>query len=191
MTSIFACKAQTPIVSLNTPRYQTDVGAYFKDINNELNQFIGSWKYTNESTTFEITIEKKEMVYNGKYYEDLLIGEYKYMVNGVIEINTLPRLTMSLVEGRKHSISGRQILASDYYNPPCDDCLLSEKRVKLHLSDPDRLYLSTSSITLRYLLNESPEKLSILIKGESGGIIPENVPDQGRFPLGDFILIKQ
>lgn len=186
-----SCKAQSPVVPIDTYRQDTTLGAYFKDLNNELNPFVGTWKYTNGNTFFTITIAKEEMIYNGKYYEDLLVGEYRYVENGVEKVNTLPLLSSPLITGGDHSISGRKVINPDYYNPPCNECAPNERRVKLYMNDPDRDYLPLDSITLRYLPNESPEKISIIIKGESGGSIPVGVPDEPRFPYGEFVLIKQ
>lgn len=188
--SFLNCKAQNHIIPIDTYYQDANEGDYFKDLNNELNPFIGTWKYTNGSTSFTITLQKKVMVYDGEYYEDLLIGEYRYVENGVEKVNTLPQLNGILPSG-VNSIYGRKVINPDYYNVPCDDCAPTERRVKLHMRDPDRNYLPTSSITLRYLFGENPEKIAILIKSESGGIIPEGVPDSARFPLGEFVLIKQ
>nr|WP_033959641.1 DUF6705 family protein [Psychroserpens jangbogonensis] len=54
IVTVFACKAQTPVVSLDTYYQDTVEGAYFKDLNNELNKFVGTWVYNDGNTTLVI-----------------------------------------------------------------------------------------------------------------------------------------
>ncbi|WP_430411711.1 DUF6705 family protein [Kordia sp.] len=57
---------------------------YFKDINNTFEKFTGTWKYikNNHVVIFEIT--KVTQKYNPEYkvYEDYLIGNYSYSIDG-------------------------------------------------------------------------------------------------------------
>ncbi|MFN4313275.1 MAG: DUF6705 family protein [Chitinophagaceae bacterium] len=46
----------------------------------------------NTNTSFKIVLVKKVQQYNGECYEDLIIGEYQYIVNGVEKVNTLSKL---------------------------------------------------------------------------------------------------
>ena len=48
-----------------------------EDINNYLDAFEGTYLYTNGNTSFRMVLVKKVQQYNGRYYEDLIIGEGK------------------------------------------------------------------------------------------------------------------
>ncbi|MCK7590503.1 hypothetical protein M0G43_07965 [Subsaxibacter sp. CAU 1640] len=186
---MLSCKSQSPVVGLDAYRHNTVDGAYFKDLNNELNKFEGTWVCNISGMTFTIKILKKTMVFNGKDYEDILIGEYKYVENGNEVINTLANINNS--NSAKHNIYGRRIIANDMY-VKCDDCLPSERRVKLFITDSERKYLSVS-LVLRYLTDEAnPEKMTATIKSNGGVIIPDdNSPTSLRVPYGEYLMIKQ
>jgi hypothetical protein len=98
MIPFWNCKAQSPILPLLSGDSGNIVqGAYYKDLDNVFDKFVGSWKYTNGSTSLIITFKKKTIFYNiyDDYYEDILVGEYKYIENGIEIVNTLPNLTIN------------------------------------------------------------------------------------------------
>lgn len=76
--------------------------SYFKDINNVLDKFIGTWKYEDvvSNTRFEITFTKllrmENIHQNG--FDDELFAKFKLIVNGVEHYNT--------------------------YTTPCEDCFI-------------------------------------------------------------------
>jgi hypothetical protein len=186
--SIMSCKAQSPIVNIDASRSSTVDGAYFKDLNNEFNKFIGTWVYTNGTNTLTIELKKVESVYNGKDYEDKLVGEYKYKGNGIIIINTLDNISNN--NSAKHNIKGNRIIANDQ-SIICNDCTANERRIELTFYDKNRLYLS-SSIILRYLTNESnPEKINVIIRPKGGTIIPTDGSTSLRVPYGTYLMEKQ
>ncbi len=184
------CKAQT--VTLTTPRYQILQGAYFKDTLNDMDKFVGTWQYSNGVDLLTIIIQKKTNVYNGKHYEDLLIGEYSYVNNGIEVVNTLPLLNDNTIIGREHNISGRHLILNNIYIT-CNDCGTNEKRFMLNFHDPERNYLSLS-LVLRYLTPNigEPIKMTATLISNGGGIIPEeNSPTNPRIPYGEYLMIKQ
>lgn len=71
------CNAQQQIIPFGTRGWPVE-GAYYKDINNELDPYIGTWKGTFYNKKFTITFSKYKG-YNslGNYYEDRLAGKYK------------------------------------------------------------------------------------------------------------------
>ena len=89
---ITSCKAQT-IVSLSTAT-SWDYGHnnYVQDTDGVLNPFLGTWRWTDTSTNSEFTVVfiKKEM-HNPEnmndYKEDIIMGGYKYIHNGVLIID--------------------------------------------------------------------------------------------------------
>lgn len=68
------------------------VGKYFKDINNHLNKFVGTWKWQdnllNPTKVLEITFNKVENYDTGGYFVDKLQSTFKYYENGVEIYNT-------------------------------------------------------------------------------------------------------
>lgn len=177
-----SCKSQT--VGLDAP-YNTPEGAYYKDLNNELDKFEGTWVFTDGTTTLTIILEKREYVSIAPDYHDMLVGEYSYVVDGNEIVNTLSNTT------DQSNIGGSYIHKKNQY-PYCEDCDESERRIDMYFNDPERSYLS-DSIVVRYLFNESnPEKLEVVIYQSEGGVLPdETSPDKPRVPYGTYIMVKE
>lgn len=110
----FSCKAQVlppeeQIISLRdqdgTPLVEN---AYYKDVENDFQPLIGTWKYTNGNELFKITIKKKAHRYATgfkNYYEDVIYGEYKYIdANGTVLINSLGDINNSNMQAYEHLI---------------------------------------------------------------------------------------
>ena len=103
------CKAQTPILDISESGTGLPNGYYLKDTYDLLNQFEGIYQYTNGSTILKIVLVKKIQQYNGKYYEDLIIGEYQYIENGIEKINTLSEINITYLDQGFHSISNNYL----------------------------------------------------------------------------------
>ena len=188
--TVLSCKAQSPIIALGD--YQTELvnGAYLKDINNDLNFFEGTWKYENDNTSFTISLRKIVQYYNGSWYEDLLIGDYKYVENGIVIANYLPRLTNPSVNDAQHYITGNFIVNKNQV-PRCEECDASDRRFKLSFADPERRYIKCQVI-LRHFIEDSIEKIKIWLYHSDGGMLPyEDTPTVIRVPYGEYVLVKQ
>lgn len=193
--TFLSCKAQTGILPLSSSSIGKPKNIYYKDLNNELDKYEGTWKYQNGSTSFTITLEKKEMVYYevAKKYKDKLFGEYQYIENGIEIINTLPQLTQNTSNVHKGNIGGGYIIDNDQVLI-CEDCAPNEKRIELYFNDPGRSYLNDSMV-LQTLQEDNPVinqqgKIKVTILG--GEImIPPNVPPAPRIPYGEYIMLKQ
>lgn len=138
--TIFYCNAQSPIYNLytQTTNFGDEVNAYYKDVDSLQNKFVGKWKYTNGTTTFKIVLSKFNTHYNGKYYEDIIVGEYEYYENGVLKISTLSNLLIPQ-ESRIFNIRGFLMCPGSFDNPLCDECLDTERKVtKLSFYDRER-----------------------------------------------------
>lgn len=91
----FSCKAQrTYPMSIDYTNYLKN-NNYIKDTNNDLDKFVGTWKWinpTNSNTYFEINFFKV-LYWNpnniNNHFEDTILGNYKYVENGVVITNTL------------------------------------------------------------------------------------------------------
>jgi len=126
------CKAQTPIIDLQDWRGQIIPNMYLKDTNNVLNPFEGTWIYTNGNTSLKIILVKKNMTYSPNYYEDLIIGEYQYIENGIEKFNSLSDINAVLQYENRHKIDGNFI---PYTSSPFDEVIAGEVRLNLNFRD--------------------------------------------------------
>ena len=189
-----SCYAQTPILPLETCKgSQNTPNAYYKDINLILNQFIGTWKYASGQDTLIIKFKKIEMFYNQSpevnYYEDYLVGEYRYVKNGVELINSLSSFDLE-TNPYKFSIWGG-VIKDNNSNPICENCTPNQKRMILRFADKLRP-LTFGDIMLRRIFQVGVEKLEV---GISCGVIVYNVDNPPPYfdcnvPSTDFILTK-
>ncbi|MDN6317963.1 MAG: hypothetical protein L0J59_10890 [Lactococcus lactis] len=125
------CIAQSPVISVKK-WYKEQAGTYYKDLNNEMDAFVGTWLYTEGNTSLKIKLKKETMHYNGKYYVDLMVGEYQYIKNGVELINTLNNF--DLMNGYEHRVYGKSLYQS-CIPYPASDCVEGETRLSLSFFD--------------------------------------------------------
>jgi hypothetical protein len=128
------CKAQQPIINLEDDDGSEIAKAYYKDTNNLLNPFVGTWVLDDGTRYLKIVFQKKTMVDTGNYYEDLLIGEFQYKENGIKLENTLNKLTEVLPNMYHHSIDGNYIRTS---LSPFDDFTTNNFWIDLVMSEPN------------------------------------------------------
>ncbi|QQV03648.1 MULTISPECIES: DUF6705 family protein [Chryseobacterium] len=94
---IVNCKAQQPVLRTLTfeesfdENYFYKKGDYVKDTQNQLDPYVGIWKYQGTEKTLILKIQKVTMFYEniGKTYIDVLIITYKYVKNGVVVVDNL------------------------------------------------------------------------------------------------------
>lgn len=188
-------KAQTII-----PLYQSDKnveGAYYKDINNDLNNFVGTWKYTNGTTSLTIVLQKKEMQYYNdgyiNYYHDVIIGGYRYVENGLEKINTLSQLQLNLMNAGSYYLYGDGLLGQN--SSGCPDCGPNERKLLVGFVDPDRdIFGMESLMTFRRADQGNVQRLRLIFYLISGGI--EEPGQVSQFPsytvpFGEYIMIKE
>lgn len=186
-----SCKAQSPILDISESGTGLPNGYYLKDTYNLLNPFEGIYEYTNGNTSFKMVLVKKVQQYNGEYYEDLIIGEYQYIENGIEKVNTLNEINTIYLDQGFHSISNNLIVNNNFKLFPCLNCLANEKRFYSPIFDP-----STDTyadlIMLRTTEN-GQEVMKIKITNPSGGayLEVEGPPAEFSLPLGELTLIKQ
>ena len=184
--SLFSCRAQ--IIPLKNAYVDIPNGAYLKDTDNFLDNFIGTWKYQNGNEQFIIEF-KKVLHYNyDTYFKDILVGEYKYIDNsGMIIINTLPNINAT-IDPLYHKIDGAIFKVQMEY-PPCQDCNANEYRVKVSFDDPDRDYIpmalllrsiSSTQIKVKLMPNGKPRMYNKT----------ENDPMDIRVPSGEYLMTR-
>ncbi|MCW4468034.1 hypothetical protein OGH69_03575 [Flavobacterium sp. MFBS3-15] len=172
-------------------------GAYYKDINSDLDNFVGTWKYTDGTTSLIINLQKKDMQpYSDNAitcYQDILIGGYKYVENGVEKINTLPLVSQNLPHSYDYSIFGNLLLppTTEY----CTGCVPNMRRVHLAFRDPDRdIPGMESKMVFARADSGGVQKLLLQFIVTSGGYDDVTDPrpyDEYTVPFGEYLLVKQ
>jgi hypothetical protein len=194
LTSYYSNAQIFEIVSLQNRDYPSREDVYYKDVNNLLNPFVGTWLYTNGSTSFKIVLRKITNFNNGYNFEDLIVGEYEYIENGVSLINTIPNLLTTTPYKIPNEIFGDSVL-SKYEFPPCNDCSLNEYRLKMIMGDP--LKDVGFDLIARRILYNNQAALSIYfycdgLKYSGTTIDDTTIEAVGQtMPDGTFIFIKQ
>lgn len=181
------CKAQTPIFDLSDRDGTNEMaGAYYKDTQNRLNSYVGTYIYNQNGKMFKIVLQKKEQSFR-YYYEDLIIGEYQYIENGVEKINTLSRLNTNFVDGIYYSIHGNLIMSSNYL---CDDCLPSQNHLGGSLSESSTQSLAEVDFKLTTVNGQPAMRVLISWRYKTRAVSDSPNP-QPSFPGGEYIMIKQ
>ncbi|CAM4366599.1 DUF6705 family protein [Flavobacterium terrigena] len=133
--SIVSCKAQTIIQSRQNFYTDTPDGGYYQDVNFLLDPYVGTWVYTNGTTLLTIKLRKIINFYNGKFYSDLLVGEYQYIENGVEKLNTLSQFNTDYPIQYDHNLFSSNLLNTNDKPNPCTSCNNSISRVTITYSD--------------------------------------------------------
>jgi len=187
---VTSCKAQSPVVSLDAiGDYEDTNGIYYKDIDGDLDKYVGTWKYTNGTTSLTITFKKVIQYYNGEWYADKLVGDYKYVKNGVVILDYLSRVNSPTVNDAQHYIDGYLIIYPKQF-VKCDTCAHLERRIKLFFDDPERYYLA-NAMAIRHVNVNGVEKIEMNLRDSDTIVLPEGAEPQPRVPYGDYTLIKQ
>lgn len=191
----FNCKAQT-ITNLHNPENYGTTGYYYKDLNNDLNNFNGTWKYENGNTSLIVTLQKKEnkniQYGNTNYYTDAIIGEYVYIENGIEKINTLENLNNNYADPYKYNLIGDVI--SKFGDRSCSNCETGNIIIRCSYKEPECDIPSNPKMRFRYYIEDGVEKLDCLFmsgpyRGNVYGLEPQC---QGfSIPFGEYTLIKQ
>ena len=184
--------AQSPIIDIVDKDGSRTTNAYYKDVNNLLNTFEGTWLYVNGNKSLKIVMVKKVLQYNGRYYEDLIIGEYEYKVDGIVVISTLDELDNVYSNQRSHSIESNSLI-ENHHKPPCNDCAVNELRLRASIEDP--LQDSYGTMVVRKVMVGSQEAIKIKTRRSGFGHpwMDGTPPPPADFtvPAGEYILIKQ
>lgn len=189
--TIFNCKAQSPILPLDSIGWRNNENTYYKDVNNTLNNFEGTWLFTNNNTSLKIILVKSTQNFNGNYYEDLLTGGYQYIENGIEKVNTLSDANDSSI-GRNASIRGNNIYNNCKYLP-VEDCTDGEKRLNLSIEDPNmNCYIGDLVLHKREVDGQEALKIRISMNYYCDD------PSDGNYPscsiptmMNDIVLYKQ
>ena len=87
-----AIVAQEQIVPLTESSFfdeQDDVTYYYKDVNNDLNKFLGTWTFQDTNSELIVTFYFNEHHDLGGAFYDGLYAKFKYTENGAVIYDTL------------------------------------------------------------------------------------------------------
>lgn len=187
ISSIF--KSQSVVIDISKSGIGQPNGYYRKDMNNILNQFEGTYLYGNGNTSLKIVLVKKIKQFNSSYYEDLIIGEYQYIVNGVEKMNTLSNLDVIYNHQYiKHAIAGNSPISNNNRAWKCLQCNPNEKRLRARIID--RSTNRYASIYMRKTIVNGQEVLQVKI-GQVMIDFENMNPPEFSLPKGEFTMIKQ
>lgn len=141
-------------------------GAYYKDINNHLDQFEGTYRYTSGSEELTIVFKKFTNQFNGVYYQDLLAGEIKYIKDGVILFDNLSKINQDLPNKFLHDICGNTIIKNTS-RPVCPDCYENQKRTRLVFFGRDNNDNGGGMVVQKIIQSGQPEKIRIYILNDT------------------------
>ena len=185
-------------------------GAYYKDLTNVHDQYIGTWLYTNGNTSLKLVFQEREHVKSLPYkdgtffYQDWLIGEGQYIENGILKWNSLPNLSASqstdYVTVRDHvSFYSRNYTRERVF---CPECAPGERRLKMRWraaldSNFNNLNSMAYTVLLRRFFENGIEKLKVSFYAAPedgiGSIDVDNPPvfTPPVIPLGSYVLTKE
>ncbi len=181
--SFISCKAQiTPIYNEeDVPSY---TNTYFKDIDNDFDPYIGTWKWENGNNSLEIIFNK--VIHNDEGHGDFsdnLVGEYKYIENGVVLVNSFPQLMLD-VPGEvpnielhnDNSIVSYDIRTDNRGLPPCPECTPNTRYIFLAIQEKTKPGIY-GMIRMARFIEGGIEKIRMRITNTYGPTnlsIPEN-----------------
>ncbi|WP_395044045.1 DUF6705 family protein [Flavobacterium sp.] len=188
-----SCYSQTisieQIIDIEDSGGQEIQGAYYKDVNNLLDPFIGTYIFNNGDKYFKIVLEKRiHSSLNGFCYSDTMIAEYQYIVNGIEKTNTLNKLTINYSDARFHTIDG-DLLYTGKVNG-CYDCDVTEKRLRMGIFD--NYSKAGGDIIIRRIIVGGQPAIELNLNWNTR-IHREGtpLPLQPELKGGDYIMIKE
>jgi hypothetical protein len=200
--SSYLTNAQNPIIDLYSEKPSTIGGEYYQDVDNFQDQYVGTWLYTNGNTSIKIVFNKKTMFYDAsndkKYYEDLLIGEYVYIENGVQKVNTLNNLNITTTNHFDYNLYSVTRISKNKF-PKCTECNENEYRMYMFINEPLRRSMDAPGhhFVMRKYLENGVEKLKVVFNTDSGMYFEDKATGSRTnlftfsLPYGTYILTKQ
>jgi hypothetical protein len=194
ITFTYSCKAQV------APLYKIDLdmpeGTKFKDLDNDLSKFVGTWRWQSNDSTLTIKLLLNEDVYHNEtnQYEDYLVGEYKFEVNGQVIQDYIPNLSSPLsqnFDNFSYNVYGNRIYGNNENSIYCNGCGPDERIIRIYFDDPLYDYIP-GAMYMRHRTVNGTEIIESVYTLTYSYIEPyENAPDQNRLPFGDYVFIKQ
>lgn len=183
-----ACKAQVPIYDISEPQ-DGPKNSYYKDINGVLDGYDGTYLYSKGNTSLKFVLKKKVKSY-GYFYEDLIVGEFQFIKDGIEKGNTLANINVNYTDEEvNHIITGNRIIIGTQLG--CPSCSPTEKR--LRLSFVDNKSPNIAGIDIRKTTVNGVDALRVKIFWD--GFIIRKEGDPASTPAsintGEYLMIKQ
>lgn len=168
------------IVDLDDRDGSIIANTYYKDTQNKLNQFEGTWVYDDGINYIKLILVKKYQFPEANYFEDILVGEIQYKNDGNEIINTLNKINANYSDYDDYSISGNHFW---YNHTPFDEYTSDNFRLKTRIMENHCL----SRIDIRTLTLNGQQAIQIF-KRKPMEIEQACNP---AIPGGFYYLIKQ
>ncbi len=120
--SFISCKGQTIYNLGTTSENRVSDNYYIKDIDNHHDGIVGTWKWQDGNSSFEIILQEFERYSESiapNQYRDRIFGKYKYIKNGVtiaevneIEVFVNSKLTLIFQTPTIYVITIRDLVSS-------------------------------------------------------------------------------
>ena len=163
----FNCKAQviTPLYNDGTTPYDgIQPSRYYKDVDNDFNPYVGTWKWQDGNNSLTIIFNKITNHFSGgQSYNDLLVGEYQYVENGNMLVNSYPSLMFNNSDGIPNIINTTDPWVNNIVSisiktenrgfPPCPECAPNTRFIILGISDPTRPNVNGGIKMARFIEN--------------------------------------
>ena len=191
-----SCKAQTVLPLYKKPSTVDLQGSYYlKDMDNDMDAYVGTWQWINGNTSLTIQLIKVEMVLESvNVYCDFLLGEYRYVENGVEKVNTLPVTYTTGEDPYNYNINIGHITTVNRGFPPCLTCTPDTRYMQGYFRDPTVLDSATNEplsakLYMVHTVDNGVEKLIIRIFDPY--VYGKNGPTEMNITSGRYTLIKQ
>jgi hypothetical protein len=183
-----SCVAQSPVLDIrDNSGFESVRGAYYKDTKNVLNGYDGTYLYTNGNTSFKIKLQKNVMTsMNGAYYQDIVVGEYQLIENGVEKVNTLNQLTPT---SNLNNIRGTRVLTGTKLG--CSDCRPDEKRLRLGFIEATSPHIGEIDIRKTTVGGKDAILVELWYTGPIAVKVGDPNPKDGVVRAGTYTMIKQ
>ncbi|MQP53688.1 MULTISPECIES: DUF6705 family protein [unclassified Flavobacterium] len=156
---------------------------YYKDFNNVLNDFEGTYEYNGPDFYFKLVLQKKIAENNNVWWTDLLKGSYQYIANGT-EVNFLSDPMAS--DDNPARVQARWIVNG---NPRyCPDCLQNQKWLRGYISD-DTTNKSAQFFMAKKVVN-GVEGLQLWLAISAAAKEPWESDNPIFLPIGEFFVRK-
>ena len=183
-----ACKAQSPIYDISELQ-DGPKNSYYKDINGVLDGYDGTYLYSNGNTSLKFVLKKKVKSY-GYFYEDLIVGEFQFIKDGIEKGNTLANINVNYTDEEiNHRITGSTIIIGTQLG--CPDCSPTEKRLRLGFVDNKSPHIASIDIRKTTVNGVAAIRVVIFWDGFTIRKQGDPAPPPASINTGEYLMIKQ
>ena len=195
------------VKSQEIPLYNNSImdveNAYYKDITNIRDQFVGTWVYSNGLEEFKVRFIKIDHFYRSTgmviCYADYLVGEIQYKNSiGVQKISSFSNLNVLHDDIHSYSMfSGPYIINRSA--PQCMSCPLNTRRLYMFYTEPDIDDMTLKGMwAMRVKIENGITKLFVQFQMDEGSIgiskfdYSQNaIKSEHDVPYGEYVFIKE